>query len=378
MGADLVRRAAAARVRPVVSDADPPDPGPEAPPGRAWPARARPGGRTRSSSTRRVRRRSGTGWTCRTRPPAWGWGKTAHLLVGSLAHSGPVAGRPVGVDGPAAPGRRAGPGQPRPGRGHPVVAVRPDGHRLPSRHRQGDRVVRRRREALRRVRSAICPPRSGNRKGVVEKINHTAAQRWWRTLADDLTVEQAQADLSTGSPPIRGDTRLRPTADGKATRGHRRGGRAVAARSPRTPYPVIITETRTVSRQALVAYRGNRYSVPPELAGGHVTRVPPGRRRPPRHRHRLRDRRSPGTGSPPTGPVWWSATTATSSPSTPPRWPAATGPAAPPQGTHPTRPGRPSRRRHPHAATRPAPPDDATVTDLAAYERAATGRNTLP
>ena len=45
------------------------------------------------------------------------------------------------------------------------------------------------------VQVAICPPRTGNRKGVVEKINHTAAQRWWRTLADELTVEQAQVDL---------------------------------------------------------------------------------------------------------------------------------------------------------------------------------------
>ncbi|KUH97900.1 hypothetical protein AU190_21970 [Mycolicibacterium acapulense] len=32
------------------------------------------------------------------------------------------------------------------------------------------------------VAVAICPPRRGNRKGVVEKVNHTAAQRWWRTL----------------------------------------------------------------------------------------------------------------------------------------------------------------------------------------------------
>ena len=35
------------------------------------------------------------------------------------------------------------------------------------------------------VSVAICPPRRGNRKGVVEKVNHTAAQRWWRTLADE-------------------------------------------------------------------------------------------------------------------------------------------------------------------------------------------------
>ena len=36
------------------------------------------------------------------------------------------------------------------------------------------------------------------------------------------------------------------------------------------PYPVIVTEQRTASRQALVAYRGNRYSVPPELAAAQV------------------------------------------------------------------------------------------------------------
>jgi hypothetical protein len=31
---------------------------------------------------------------------------------------------------------------------------------------------------------AVCPPRRGNRKGVVEKANHAAAQRCWRTLGD--------------------------------------------------------------------------------------------------------------------------------------------------------------------------------------------------
>ena len=51
--------------------------------------------------------------------------------------------------------------------------------------------------------------RRGNRKGVVEKVNHAASQRWWRTLAHDLTVEQAQAGVdcfawaasSSTSPP---------------------------------------------------------------------------------------------------------------------------------------------------------------------------------
>ena len=119
------------------------------------------------------------------------------------------------------------------------------------------------------VSVAICPPRRGNRKGVVEKVNHTAAQRWWRTLADELTVEQAQASVDRFAR-VRGDTRMRATADGRSSV-------AVVAKTeplsplPAAPYPVIVTETRTASRQALVSYRGNRYSVPPELAAATVT-----------------------------------------------------------------------------------------------------------
>ncbi len=118
------------------------------------------------------------------------------------------------------------------------------------------------------VSVAICPARRGNRKGVVEKVNHTAAQRWWRTLADEATVEQAQASLDRFAA-VRGDTRLRATADGRSSV-------AVVAKSeplapaPAVPYPVIVAETRTASRQALVSYRGNRYSVPPELAAAQV------------------------------------------------------------------------------------------------------------
>ena len=119
------------------------------------------------------------------------------------------------------------------------------------------------------VSVAICPPRRGNRTGVVEKVNHTAAQRWWRTLADDVTVEQAQAGVDRFAR-VRGDTRIRATANGRSSV-------AVIAKSeplgplPAAPYPIIVSETRTASRQALVSYRGNRYSVPPELAAAEVT-----------------------------------------------------------------------------------------------------------
>src|SRR5436309_9109721 len=54
---------------------------------------------------------------------------------------------------------------------------------------------------------AVCPPRRGNRKGVVEKANHGAAQRWWRTLADDVTFVAAQAGVDAVS--VRMDGRVR-------------------------------------------------------------------------------------------------------------------------------------------------------------------------
>ena len=118
------------------------------------------------------------------------------------------------------------------------------------------------------VSVAICPPRRGNRKGVVEKANHTAAQRWWRTLADDTTPEQTQASLDRWCV-LRGDTRMRPTADGKSTVA------TVAATEPLAPlpgpFPAVLTVARTATAQALVAFRGNHYSVPPELARAQIT-----------------------------------------------------------------------------------------------------------
>jgi transposase len=118
------------------------------------------------------------------------------------------------------------------------------------------------------VSVAICPPRRGNRKGVVEKANHTAAQRWWRTLADEVTPEQAQASLDAFCA-TRGDARLRTLAG-------RRGSVSSFAAAERlaplpAPFPAALTVERKVSAQALVAYRGNDYSVPPELTGAMVT-----------------------------------------------------------------------------------------------------------
>ncbi|APZ33051.1 transcriptional regulator [Microbacterium aurum] len=112
-----------------------------------------------------------------------------------------------------------------------------------------------------------CRPRSGNRKGVVEKNNHTAAQRWWRTVPDELTLEQAQASFeafATGQ-----DDRPRQTETGNTT------AKAMFAAErlrplPQSVFPVVVAEERTATRQALIDWRGNRYSVPPELAAAKV------------------------------------------------------------------------------------------------------------
>jgi transposase len=202
-------------------------------------------------------------------PPAlWGWGRTAHLLVGSLAHSGkwrgslePATDQPHLVAGLDRVARAMG-GVTRTWRFDRMATVCDPGSGRVTASFAG--VAKHYAVAV-----AVCPPRRGNRKGVVEKANHTAAQRWWRTVADDVTPEQAQADLDRFCS-ARGDTRMRATPDGKFTVAALAEGEPlhpVAA----APYPVIVAEQRTASRQALVGFRGNRYSVPPELAMATVT-----------------------------------------------------------------------------------------------------------
>jgi hypothetical protein len=203
-------------------------------------------------------------WLDLPNPPALsGWGRTAHLLVGSLAHSSkwrgslePSTDQPHLVQGLDRV-TRALDGVTKTWRFDRMSTVCDPGSGAITASFAG--VAKHYAVAV-----AVCPPRRGNRKGVVEKNNHTAAQRWWRTLPDDVTVEQAQADLDRFCS-ARGDTRMRATPEGRCSVA------ALAATEPlqpvaAQPYPVIVTQQRTASRQALVAYRGNRYSMPPELA----------------------------------------------------------------------------------------------------------------
>lgn len=110
----------------------------------------------------------------------------------------------------------------------------------------------------------VCPSRRANRKGAVESRNHFLAQRFWRTLRASSPAE-AQAKLDRFSERT-GDRRRRARATV--------GELAAAERLrplPALPYPATLEVERTVSAACLVSYEGNRYSVPPGLHGQRIT-----------------------------------------------------------------------------------------------------------
>jgi transposase len=114
------------------------------------------------------------------------------------------------------------------------------------------------------VEIAVCPPRRAQRKGVVEAANKYTTRSWWRT-AQVATLGEAQRDLDGWCVRV-ADARKRP------------GGTVaqLGAAEPLRPlpalaYPAQIAVERKASRSALVAFEGNRYSVPPAHAGRTVT-----------------------------------------------------------------------------------------------------------
>ncbi len=96
-----------------------------------------------------------------------------------------------------------------------------------------------------------------------------AAQRWWRTLPDDASPVHAQARLDAWCAR-HGDARRRVRDGARATVGELAAAEPLAA-LPLAPFPAVIADTRVVSAQALVAWHGNFYSVPPGHAGQQVT-----------------------------------------------------------------------------------------------------------
>ena len=102
-----------------------------------------------------------------------------------------------------------------------------------------------------------CPPRRPNRKGVVEKAIDYLTRRWWRTAAVG-NIEGAQQSLDRFCAEI---ADKRPRHD--ATVGELAQTENLLP-LPRVPYPAEGSLKRTVSRDALVPFRGNYYSTPPE------------------------------------------------------------------------------------------------------------------
>jgi transposase len=129
---------------------------------------------------------------------------------------------------------------------------------------------------------AACPPRRGNRKGVVEAAVRFVSGRWWRTLSA-ATMEEAQASLDRFCATI-GDARLRPPGryvdpDELDGLGEHPRWPTVAELAdaepllalPAAAYPATVEVTRTVADNAVVPFRGNYYSVPPGLGGSQLT-----------------------------------------------------------------------------------------------------------
>ena len=89
-------------------------------------------------------------------------------------------------------------------------------------------------------------------------------------LADELSPAGAQASLDRFCVRV-GDSRARRRADGaRATVAELAAAEGLRP-VPTGPYPAVLTAQGQVSPQALVAFRGNRYSVGPGHAGETVT-----------------------------------------------------------------------------------------------------------
>ncbi|SHU72593.1 transposase [Mycobacteroides abscessus subsp. abscessus] len=200
-------------------------------------------------------------------PVSWDAGRHAHLLVGALAHSSRWRGTLAPAEDFA----------------HLVEAIEQVNFRLGgvSQRWRFDRMATVCHPESGRLGAAfagvakhygvgvdICPPRRGNRKGVVEKSNHAAAQRWWRTVADESTIEAAQDSLDRLCVKLDGRKRRR---DGQLTTVGALAEAEPLRALPSCSYPAELSEQRKVSAQGLVSWRGNQYSLPPGLSGAAVT-----------------------------------------------------------------------------------------------------------
>ena len=200
-------------------------------------------------------------WFERRRAP---WGGTAYVLLGTLPHSSRTRGVLAesmdqahlveAMDGVL---RRFG--------GTPKI-WRTD--RLATVIRPGTKDIQATFAPVAKHYGAIvepCPPRRGNRKGAVEAAVRFTSGRWWRTLSA-AGPEEAQASLDRFCAGA-GDARERRTALGAKTTVGELADAEPLLDLPGLPFPATVTVTRPVDDNATVAFRGNRYSVPPGLSG---------------------------------------------------------------------------------------------------------------
>jgi transposase len=191
------------------------------------------------------------------------WGAPAYVLVGALSHSGRVravlseamdfAHLVYALDGVL---RRLG-GTARCWRTDRMATIVEPGT---------DRLRAEAAELAKHygVSISVCPRYRPQRKGVVEAAIRYIGRSWWRT-ARVATAAEAQRSLDAWCAEV---------ADQR-----RRGPLTVADRAaaepllplPAAAYPAELRVERAVSASALVSLEGNRYSVPPALAGQTVT-----------------------------------------------------------------------------------------------------------
>jgi len=190
------------------------------------------------------------------------WGAKAYVLVGALSHSSRLRG--VFSDGESFPHladaldgvlRRMG-GSPRSWRTDRMATfVYPGTDRLrPEAAAMAKHYG---------VRVAVCPANRPQRKGVVEKAIDYLTRSWWRS-APVSTPAQAQADLDRWCTAV-SDRRRR----GRSMVSELAGREPLLA-LPELPFPAEYREPRVVSRDALVEFETNRYSVAPGHAGATV------------------------------------------------------------------------------------------------------------
>jgi transposase len=192
------------------------------------------------------------------------WGATAYVLLGTLPHSGRVRGvvaermdQPHLIAAIDEVLRRLG-GTPRVWRTDRLATVI-----VP-----GTRDVQASFAPVAKHYGAVvepCPPRRGNRKGAVESSVRFVSGRWWKTMSA-RSPEEAQRSLDLFCATT-GEDRERRFRDGTRTTVRELADREPLLALPVAPFPAVTEVERIVADNATVAFKGNRYSVPPGLTG---------------------------------------------------------------------------------------------------------------